>query len=347
MSSLTAAHGDIQRIVKLDSNENPYGMSPHALMALTGALASASRYPDASGGQLRAAVATHNGVDMNQVVLGNGSNELLEMASTILLREGTSVVASRHSFAVYGLVSRSRAARLVEVESRQLAVDLDAMANAVDNQTRLVFLGNPNNPTGSFAEGEAVRSLLAALPPTCVLVLDEAYIEFVSDAKRYDATTWLAHYPNLIILRTFSKAYGLAGLRMGYALTSSLLAAALERVRQPFNSGVLGQAAALAALGDQNFVRQTVALNSVQLERVRAELAAMGLRTVDSEANFVLVEVTQAAEVIARLQQRGIIVRPVANYGLPNHMRISIGTAEENEKMLSALSLALTPGVPA
>ena len=329
-------------IVKLASNENPLGMPESARLAMLAAVGDLGRYPDANGFELKAALSHRFGVPADWITLGNGSNDVLELAAHALVQPGESVVYSQYSFAVYALATQEVGARAIVVPARDHGHDLDAMAAAIAPDTRLVFLANPNNPTGTFAPAAALERFMAAVPPSVVVVLDEAYNEYLRPEDRYDATVWLRQYPNLLISRTFSKAYGLAGLRVGYGFAQPELTDLLNRVRQPFNVNSMAQAAAIAALGDQDFLARSYEVNRQGIERLQGAFAEMGLRFVPSFGNFVLVQVGNAPAVYEKLLRAGVIVRPVGNYGLPEWLRISVGLPAENEAFLKALRGALT-----
>jgi len=332
----------LTEIVKLASNENPLGPSPKALAAMQAVLPDLALYPDGSGYRLKNALAANYGVTPEQITLGNGSNEILELLARAFLTPGLETVYSQHAFAVYPLVTQAVGAQGVAVPAVNYGHDLAAMAAAVTEQTRLVFIANPNNPTGTLLAQEPVRSFVKALPAQVICVLDEAYYEFVGHTAEQDSVRWLADCPNLIISRTFSKAYGLAGLRVGYGLSSPELADILNRVRQPFNNNSLALAAAEAALGDDGHLQRTVANNAAGMQQLTDGFKAMGLEWIPSAANFVSVHLKRdAAPVYAALLRQGVIVRPVANYGLPQHVRVSIGTPDENSRFLAALAAVL------
>ena len=333
-----------EEIVKLASNENPLGMPPSAQRAIAKAiehLADVGRYPDSNGFELKAALAAKFGVPAEWITLGNGSNDILELAAAALLAPATSCVYSQHSFAVYALATQARGARAIVVPAKNLGHDLDAMLAAIEADTRLMYIANPNNPTGTFIPHAQVAAFLARVPCHVVVVVDEAYNEYLPAAHRFDSTAWVRQYPNLLISRTFSKAFGLAGLRIGYGIAQAELTDLLNRVRQPFNVNTLAQAAAVAALGDTGFLGRSYELNLSGMRQLVAGFDALGLEHVPSYGNFVLVKVGPAAKVYEELLKRGVIVRPVANYGLPEWLRITIGLPEENEKFLRALPAAL------
>ena len=329
-------------IVKLASNENPLGASPKALAAMSAALGEVARYPDGNGFELRMALAKMYGVAAEQLVLGNGSNDVLEMAAHAFLAPGATAVYSQHAFAVYPLATQATGAAGIEVPARDFGHDLEAMARAVRQDTRVVFVANPNNPTGTWLAPNVLHAFLRGLPADVLLVLDEAYYEYLDPGRRGDSLQWLGQFPNLIISRTFSKAYGLAGLRVGFAFAHPQVADLMNRVRQPFNVSGVAQAAAVAALADQAFVNRSRALNAQGMQTLIAAFRRNGLPWIPSFANFVSVRVPRAAEVFQRLLKRGVIVRPIAGYGLPDYLRVTIGTETENARFIDALEAILT-----
>lgn len=328
-------------IVKLASNENPRGPSPHVRQAIAEAVAGITRYPDGNGFALKTALAARFGVEREQVVLGNGSNDILELVTQAFLRPGDEAVYSQHAFAVYPLATQARGAIGVAVPARELGHDLDAMRAAITPRTRIVFVANPNNPTGTWLSPGAMKSFVASVPQDVLIVLDEAYNEYLPPTHRSDTASWIANHPNLVISRTFSKAYGLAGLRVGYGLMDVSVADMLNRVRQPFNVNSVAQAAALAALADADYMDESARLNFAGLEQLMRGLDALGIGYVPSHGNFLLVRIGDAAKVYERLLRKGVIVRPVANYGLPEHLRVTVGLEEENRRFLSALREAV------
>ena len=332
---------DPKTIVKLASNENPRGPSPGVLAAIATAAAEASRYPDGNGFALKAALSNALGVDAAQIVLGNGSNDILELATQAYLRAGDEAIYAQHAFAVYPLATRARGARGVEVPARNFGHDLARMRAAITPRTRMVFVANPNNPTGTFVPAADLLAFIVSIPPEVLVVLDEAYNEYLEPADRFDSVGCLARFPNLLVSRTFSKAHGLAALRVGYGIMDAGVADMLNRVRQPFNVNALAQAAAIAALADLNFVDSSRALNRAGMAQLEAGFAALGVASLPSHGNFILAKVGNADEVNQRLLAQGVIVRPVANYGLPEWLRISIGLRDENERFLAALASAL------
>ena len=329
-----------QSIVKLASNENPRGIGPRTRAAIEEALGDLARYPDGNGFELKDALSRRYGVAMDSIVLGNGSNDVLELVAMAFLGAGSSAVYSQHSFAVYPLATQARGARGISVPARNYGHDLAAMAKAVTADTKVVFIANPNNPTGTFAPYDEIAAFLKAVPG-CIVVLDEAYNEYLPPELRVDTVKWLKRHPNLVITRTFSKAYGLAGLRVGYALAHPAVADLMNRVRQPFNVNSIALTAASAALDDMEFVARSYAENRTGMKRIEEGASALGLEFIPSFGNFITIRVGKAGEVFKSLLKRGVIVRPVAGYELPEHLRVSIGTPEENERFLSALAASL------
>ena len=333
---------DPATIIKLASNENPRGPSPKALAAIAAAAGDLTRYPDGNRFALKAALSNRFGVRPEQLVLGNGSNDVLELATQAFLREGDSAVYSQYAFVVYPLATQARGAHGIEVTAKDHAHDLDAMRAAIMPGTKIVFVANPNNPTGTWLTGAAVESFIASVPKDVIVVLDEAYNEFLEPSEQSASIKWLPQFPNLIVSRTFSKAYGLAALRIGYGVMDAALADLLNRVRQPFNVNSLAQAAAIAALDDVDYVTESRRLNREGLRQLEAGLEALSIRYVRSHGNFILIDVGDAAAVNLALLRQGIIVRPVANYGLPSFLRVTVGLPAENARFLAALESAIS-----
>lgn len=332
----------LTEIVKLASNENPLGPSEKVKQAIQENFPDLSRYPDGNGFALKAALSKKWSVDNNQITLGNGSNEILELLARAFLTTEHEVIFSQHAFAVYPLVTQAVGAIAKVIPALNYGHDLPAMLAAITDKTRLVFIANPNNPTGTYLTEQALSEFLAAVPEHCVCVLDEAYFEYVAEDDYPDSTAWLADTPNLVITRTFSKAYGLAGLRIGYSLSSPEVADILNRVRQPFNNNALALAAAEAAINDSEYLATTVASNNAGMKQLTDAFEEMGLPWIKSVANFVSVDMQRdAASINTALLHKGVIVRPVANYEMPNHLRISIGTRAENEFFIAALKAVL------
>ena len=333
---------DPARIVKLASNENPLGMPASAQAAIAQAVAGLGRYPDAAGFELKAALSERYGVPQDWLTLGNGSNDILEMVALALLEPGASVVYSRHAFVVYRLATQARGARHVMVPTHDLGHDLNAMLEAIAPDTRLVYIANPNNPTGTFLSRETIETFLAAVASRhgtrVTVVLDEAYNEYLEPEQRFDSVALVRKYPTLLVSRTFSKAYGLAGLRVGFAVAQPALTDLLNRVRQPFNVNSLAQVAAIAALKDTEFLERSFQVNREGKVQLQTAFDHLKLTYVPSYANFVLVKVGDAARINLELLRRGVIVRPVAGDGLPEWLRVSIGLPEENARFISALT---------
>ncbi|MDH3379907.1 MAG: histidinol-phosphate transaminase [Gammaproteobacteria bacterium] len=331
----------ISNPIKLASNENPRGAPPGARRALQN-ITELGRYPDGNARALKIKIASRLGVDIQQITMGNGSNDVLELVARVFAGPGDEIIYSAHAFAVYGLVTRAVGAKSIVVDARRWGHDLDAMADAVTNRTRVVFIANPNNPTGTWSEARALRRFLGVMPTTTVVVVDEAYCEYVGDSAYPDCVRWLRDFPNLIVTRTFSKVYGLAALRVGYGISSSAVADLLNRVRQPFNVNSVAQYAAIAALDDTEFVAASIAENHNERQRLYVELSKQGLGYIPSGGNFVSVDVKRpAVEVYENMLRRGVIVRPIGEYGMPNHLRITVGVGEENTAMLNVLSQCL------
>jgi histidinol-phosphate aminotransferase len=334
----------VSDIVKLASNENPYGPSPAALAAMRVAVDESWLYPDGSAHELKRALARHHGLAPECVTVGNGSNELLLLLAESFLGPACSAVCSQYAFAIYPLVIRATGASCIEARALDAGAampyghDLDALARAPQADTRLIFIANPNNPTGTWVDGAALRAFIAAAPIDALVVLDEAYVEYAALTGCGNGTAWLAEFPNLVIVRTFSKAYGLAGVRIGYALSHPEVADAMNRVRPAFNVSNVAQAGAIAALADQAHVLAGARNIVAERERVAAALRALGAVVVPSAGNFLLVEVGDAAAAYERLLRGGVIVRPVAGYGLPRHLRVSIGLPSQNDRLLQQLA---------
>ena len=305
-------------IVKLASNENPRGIGPRTRAAIEASIGEVARYPD-----------------------GNGSNDVLELVALAFLGPGRAAVYSQHAFAVYPLATQARGARQIVVAAKNYGHDLDAMAKAIDDETYVAWVANPNNPTGTLASAAEMEQFLRRVPERVLVVLDEAYNEYLTPEFRADSLKWLKRHPNLVITRTFSKAYGLAGLRVGYALAHPAVADVMNRVRQPFNVNSIALCAAAAALDDMEFVARSYADNLQGMKQLEEGARALKLEFIPSHGNFVTIRVGKAAEIYKRLLRRSVIVRPIAGYGLPEHLRVTVGTAEENQKFLSALAASI------
>lgn len=328
-------------IIKLASNENPLGISPKAQMAIDEAVHAIARYPDGNSFALRVAVSEKFGIVQNQIVFGNGSNDILELAARAFLYEGCEAIYSQHAFAVYPLVTLAVGATGVVVPAKNYAHDLDGFLAAITPRTKLIFIANPNNPTGTLINKDALRAFIKAVPSNILIVLDEAYDEYLSAQNKSEAINWLVEFDHLIISRTFSKAYGLAGLRIGFGLMHADLADMLNRVRQPFNVNSIAQAAAVASLADEDFVARSYALNQAGMAQITQGLTQLGLEYIVSYANFVSFKVANAAQVNQKLLQNGVIVRPIANYEMPEYLRVSIGLFSENARFLEILEQIL------
>jgi histidinol-phosphate aminotransferase len=334
---------DPTSIVKLASNENPLGPSPKALEAIREALAELTRYPDGNGFELKSRLAARCGVQINQVTLGNGSNDILDLVARAYLAPGLNAVFSQYAFAVYPISTQAVGAQGKVVPAQDYGHDLEAMLAAIDANTRVVFIANPNNPTGTWFGPDALERFLARVPGNVLVVLDEAYIEYAAGDELPDGLKYLARYDNLLVSRTFSKAYGLAALRVGYALSSGQVADVLNRVRQPFNVNSLALAAACAALDDADYLTQSRQLNDAGMAQLETGLRALGLSWIASKGNFIAVDFGRdTAAINQALLQAGVIVRPVAGYGMPNFLRISIGLPAENARFLDALGKVLS-----
>lgn len=332
---------DPATIVKLASNENPRGPSPKVIAAIATAAAEVTRYPDGYGYHLKEALGQRFDIAPAQIVLGNGSNDILELATMAYLRPGLAAVYAQHAFAVYPLATHARGALGIEVPARDLGHDLPAMRAAITPETRIVFVANPNNPTGTFVAPATLEAFIDSVPRDVLVVLDEAYNEYLDPAERADSVGWVKRYPHLAVSRSFSKAYGLAALRIGYGVMDNEVADMLNRVRQPFNVNALAQAAAIAALEDTSYVEESRVLNRRGLDQLYAGLDALDVRYLRSHGNFVLAQVGDAARINHALLLQGVIVRPVTSYGLPEWLRISVGLPAENERFLAALKSAL------
>jgi histidinol-phosphate aminotransferase len=336
---------DEAKIIKLASNENPLGMPQSAKQAMLKAVAEIGRYPDSNGFELKAAITAKYGIPSEWITLGNGSNDILELAAHALVQPTQSVIYAQYSFAVYALATQAIGARAIVVPAKNHGHDLTAMAQAITADTKLIFIANPNNPTGTFIPAAEIEAFLKLVPSQVVVVLDEAYNEYLAPELQYDSIAWVRQYPNLLVSRTMSKAYGLAGLRVGFGIAQPALTDLFNRIRQPFNVNSLAQAAAIAALSDNAFLKKTSKVNADGYRQLTQSFDAMDLEYVPSFGNFALVKVGNddgaGARVNLALLKQGIIVRPVGNYGLPQWLRVSIGLPEENSAFIQALRSAL------
>lgn len=332
----------IRNIIKLASNENPFGLPESAKQAISAQLADLTRYPDANGYYLKSVIAKKFGVANNHITLGNGSNDLLELIAHTFASEQDEIIFSQYAFIVYPLVTQAINAKAVVVPAVDFGHDLDGFLHAITPKTKLIYVANPNNPTGTFLTHQQIADFLAKVPQNVLVVLDEAYTEFTESCERVDSFALLQQHANLVICRTLSKAYGLAGLRIGYAVSNAEIADLFNRVRQPFNCNSLALAAAMAVMQDDDFVAQVAANNRTEMARYEQFFTENGLRYIPSKGNFITVDLAQPAQPIyEKLLQQGVIVRPVAGYGMPNHLRISIGLPEENDRFFAALLTAL------
>ncbi len=328
--------------IKLASNENPLGPSPKVLRTLRAHLSEINRYPDGSAFELTRALAAKLEVPAESILFGNGSNEVIDIAVRTFMRPGEEVVSAAGAFVVYQLATQAAGGTNVVVPMRAHTHDLPAMAAAVTPRTRMVFIANPNNPTGTWVSEREVERFLAALPPDVIAVFDEAYFEYVARRTFPDILRRVRAGRPVFCLRTFSKAYGLAGLRIGYLLGPPEYIAEMNKVREPFNTNHLAQTAAVAALADERHLRRVVRLNRRERQRLGSELAALGLEVIPSEANFLLIGVRRdGIALYQELLRRGVIVRPVGNYGYPSHLRITVGLPDENDRFLAALRESL------
>ena len=337
---------DEASIVKLASNENPFGVPESSKAAMAKAAADLGRYPDANGFDLKAALAARYDVPADWITLGNGSNDILEIAAHAFVQKGESVVFAQYSFAVYALATQGVGGRAIVVPAVNYGHDLPAMAAAIEPDTRLLYVANPNNPTGTFIGADEIEAFLKQVPDNVVVVLDEAYNEYLAPEYQFESADWVRKYPNLIVSRTFSKAYGLAGLRVGFAIAQPEVTDLMNRIRQPFNVNSLAQAAAIAALNDKEFLEKGARNNAEGYKQMTAAFDELKLEYVPSFGNFVLVRVGDddgaGARVNVALLKQGVIVRPVGAYGLPQWLRISIGLPQENAAFIAALKKALS-----
>ena len=330
-----------ENIIKLASNENPLGISPNAEFAIQEALLDIARYPDGNSFALRDAVSKKFNVAPAQIVFGNGSNDILELAARAFLTDECETIYSQHAFAVYPLVTQATGAKGVVIPAKDFGHDLTRMLKAINAKTRIIFVANPNNPTGTLLSKEELLAFLKQVPKHVLVVLDEAYDEYLSAVNKSQAIAWLSEFENLIISRTFSKAYGLAGLRVGFGLMHADVADILNRIRQPFNVNSIAQAAAVASLADEDFVARSYAANQAGMAQLTQGLDKLGLTYILSYANFVSFKVQNAAKINQALLENGIIVRPIANYDMPDYLRVSVGLFSENARFLEVLAQIL------
>lgn len=335
---------DPASIVKLASNENPLGPSPRVIKAIESTVTELSRYPDGNGFILKQALAEKYDVQLDQITLGNGSNDVLELLARAFAGPGDEVVFSEYAFLVYPHATKAVEATPVVVPADNWGHDLDAMAQAVTDKTKIVFIANPNNPTGTWFSKAALENFLAKIPSQVIVVLDEAYIEYVDDPDFPNGVDYLSRYSNVVVTRTFSKAYGLAGLRVGYSISSPQITNILNRLRQAFNVNSLALIAASTALSDHQYLAESIVINQQGMQQLMAGFDELHLNYIHSKGNFIAVELGgQSQSIYQQLLSNGVIVRPVANYNMPNHLRVSIGLEHENQRLLTVLK-QLTAG---
>lgn len=325
-------------VIKLASNENPYGPSPKARAAAAAALGQVERYPDGGAFTLKRALAARLGVAESQITLGNGSNDVLELIARTFLSPGETALCDQYAFAAYPISVRGIGAQMIMVPAKQYAHDLDAMKQALGPAVRMIFLANPNNPTGTWFTQEALLDFLAVVPRSTIVVLDEAYFEYVTQSEYPDGRLLLAQHPQLIVVRTFSKVHGLAGLRVGYALSAAPLAELMNRLRQPFNVNSVAQAAAVAALEDEAYVEKMVAVNEEGREGLARAVQGLGFSILPSVGNFLCIEVPDGSRIYQELLPHGVIVRPLGPYNMPRHVRVTVGRPEENARFVRAFA---------
>lgn len=338
----------LTNIVKLASNENPLGPSESVKQAIQASINDISLYPDGNGFALKQALADKYGINPEMITLGNGSNDVLDIIARVFLEQGREAVFSEYAFVVYAIATQAVNATACVAKAKPVGVvdayghDLQAMAELVTDKTAVVFIANPNNPTGTWLEPASLETFIAGLAPHIIVVLDEAYCEYLAQETYVDSIAWLQRFPNLIITRTFSKAYGLAGLRIGYALSQLAVADLLNRIRQPFNVNSIALAAAEAALKDATYIEQSRELNQQGLQQLEQGFDKLGLSYIPSVGNFICVDVgEQAADIYQALLGEGVIVRPVAAYKMPRHLRVSVGLKTQNASLLTALAKVL------
>ena len=330
-------------IIKLASNENPLGASPKVTSSLQSTFSELARYPDGSAFVLKHKLAEFLDVLPENLTIGNGSNDVLELLARVFLRPGFNAICSQHSFVVYPLATKVTGAELIEIPAKDFSQDLEATAEAVNELTRIVFIANPNNPTGTWVTRQEVESFLGKVPSHVIVVLDEAYFDYVEDPDYPNGIELFRKYPNVVVTRTFSKAYGLAALRIGYSVSNPEIADLMNRVRQPFNVNSLSLAAAEIALDDQEFVRDSVKLNNEGLKMLTQACEQMGLNFIPSVGNFISIDFGRdAAPIYDALLHKGVIVRPIAGYQMPNHLRVTVGLPEENARFVDALQAVLS-----
>ncbi|KOR32438.1 aspartate aminotransferase [Achromatium sp. WMS3] len=335
----------ITESIKLASNENPLPTSPKVLEAIQAQLPNLARYPDGNGFVLRQALSIRHNVNPDTITLGNGSNDVIDLIARTFLYQNTEAIFSQYAFAVYAICTQATGANAQIAASLNYGHDLDRMLKLITSKTRVIFIANPNNPTGTWLPKTSLKTFMKSVPESVIIVIDEAYFEYVTELEYPDASLWLAEFPNLIVIRTFSKAYGLAGLRVGYALSNPEIAELLNRVRQPFNVNNLAQSAAIAALNDHEHLKQTVQLNTAGMEQLITGIADLGITHIPSVANFITIDLGDQEKSVTQIHQEllklGCITRPLTAYSMPNYLRISIGLPEENTRFLNALKQVL------
>lgn len=338
----------VEKIVKLASNENPLGIPASAKLAMQAVIDDLGRYPDGNAFEVKAVISQRLNTPTSWITLGNGSNDILELIARAYLKPTQNVIFSQYSFVVYGLVTQAAGADSIVVpamtsDTYELGHDLSAMLAAITTDTQIIFIANPNNPTGTFLTAHQISHFLAQVPSHIVVVLDEAYNEYLDDTLRFDATQWVKQYPNLVVSRTLSKAYGLAGIRIGYAIAQPAITDVLNRIRQPFNVNSLAQAAAIAAIQDDDFLQRSKRINSAGYIQLTQACERLHLKYIPSKANFILIHLGEHAQTVNQsLLKHGVIVRPVASYGLPHYLRVSIGLECENTAFITALETSLS-----
>ncbi len=336
---------DERDVIKLASNENPLGTSPLALEAMNNALNEVARYPDGSGFDLKVALSERYSVSANQIILGNGSNDVLDLAARVFLKPGAAAVYSQHAFAIYPILAQAIGANGISVPARNFGHDIEAMLDAITPETRIVFIASPNNPTGTVSITDDLLHFLEHVSRDVLVILDEAYYEYLPETNKTNSVTWLKQFPNLLVTRTFSKAYGLAGIRVGFGLAHPDVANLMNRVRQPFNVNSIGLTGALAALQDIEFVQRAYALNRAGMLQLTDGLRKLGIEYIPSYGNFITFRIagdhSNAIKVNQSLLRQGVIVRPLGIYEMPCHLRASIGLESENQKFLTSLEYAI------
>ncbi len=327
----------IKNAIKLASNENPLGINP----AVVHSLQDINRYPDGNGFVLKKALAHKHGVNMDMITLGNGSNDILELIARAFVSSTHSIIFSEHAFAVYPIVTQAIGATAIVTPAKNWGHDLNAMKAAINDNTRLIFIANPNNPTGTWVDKATLKEFLETVP--VLVVVDEAYFEYAIENPDYpNSLNWITDYPNLIVTRTFSKAYGLAGLRVGYSISHPDVANILNRVRQPFNVNSIALAVATASLNETEYLSKSIALNRAGLQQLMTAFEKMGLSYIPSLGNFLAVDVNDGAKIYEALLREGVIVRPIGGgYGMPRHLRVTVGLPSENDAFLQALRKVL------